>query len=252
MSAEAKFWSLLAFVVAVAVAVLLSTNPVPQSVEYHQFADNRRIWGIDNFWNVASNLPFLVIGAAGALWLVRSRRYERRLRVLYGVFFAGVFLTGFGSSYYHLAPDHHRLVWDRLPMVIAFVGIFCAVVAERVTTRAGVLLAVPLMAVAIFTVWYWIHSEQHGAGDLRPYATIQLCPMALIPVLLLTFRPQFDRTLDIVIALGFYGAAKATETFDRQIWDVLDHSYSGHAMKHLFAGLCAAWVLRMLVLRRKL
>jgi len=29
-----------------------------------------------------------------------------------------VFLTGIGSSYYHLHPDNRTLVWDRLPMIL--------------------------------------------------------------------------------------------------------------------------------------
>src|ERR1700746_1848008 len=46
-------------------AVLLLLPPIPQDQSYHQFADQRTLLGIPNFWNVVSNLPFLVVGAAG-------------------------------------------------------------------------------------------------------------------------------------------------------------------------------------------
>jgi hypothetical protein len=38
------------------------------------------------------------------------------------VLFAGVTLSSLGSSYFHLAPDNARLMWDRLPMTIAFIS----------------------------------------------------------------------------------------------------------------------------------
>jgi hypothetical protein len=51
-------------------------------------------------------------------------------------FFAGVGLTAFGSAYYHLEPTNDRLLWDRLPMTVAFMGLFAAVLSERVRLRA--------------------------------------------------------------------------------------------------------------------
>ena len=46
-------------------AGLLLLPPIPQDQTYHQFADQRVVFGIPNFWNVISNLPFLAIGLAG-------------------------------------------------------------------------------------------------------------------------------------------------------------------------------------------
>jgi hypothetical protein len=50
---------------AVSLGGLLLLPPIPQDQSYHQFADQRTVFGIPNFWNVVSNLPFLVVGAAG-------------------------------------------------------------------------------------------------------------------------------------------------------------------------------------------
>ena len=40
------------------------------------------------------------------------------------------------SSYYHLAPDNARLVWDRLPMTVGFMGLLAAMMLERSRLRA--------------------------------------------------------------------------------------------------------------------
>src|SRR3990170_5032354 len=80
---------------AVSLLGLLLVPPIPQSQIYHGFADQRTLYGIPNFWNVVSNLPFILVGALG-LWQVR-----RDLSA--SIFFLGVFLTGFTSSYYHSA-----------------------------------------------------------------------------------------------------------------------------------------------------
>src|SRR5262245_27190595 len=91
-------------------ALLRFAPPVVQNQGYHAFADTRRLLGIPNFWNVVSNLPFVLVGILG---LAKTRGMTAR------ILFAGVTLTCFGSAYYHLAPDDARLVWDRLPMTMA-------------------------------------------------------------------------------------------------------------------------------------
>ena len=64
----------------------------------------------------------------------------------YLTLFEGVALTALGSGYYHLAPDNARLVWDRLPMTIGFMGLLAAVLAERVSVPVARRLFVPLLA----------------------------------------------------------------------------------------------------------
>ena len=40
-------------------------SPIPQDPTYHEFADRRTFFGIPNFWNVFSNLSFVLVGAFG-------------------------------------------------------------------------------------------------------------------------------------------------------------------------------------------
>ena len=57
----------------VSLAALLPLPPLLQDQSYHQFADQRELFGIPNFWNVVSNLPFIAVGAMG-LFARPSRR----------------------------------------------------------------------------------------------------------------------------------------------------------------------------------
>jgi hypothetical protein len=81
---------------AVSVTALLLVPPISQDQDYHQFADQRTLLGIPNFWNVISNFPFFAVGALGLM-----RFYQKPATF---VLFSGFLLTGFGSSYYHWNP----------------------------------------------------------------------------------------------------------------------------------------------------
>ena len=83
---------------------MLMAEPIAQDSGYHQFADQRTILGVPNFWNVVSNLPFLIVGLMGLFSLLRSGRIQFivELKPAYVLFFAGVALVNFGSGYYHL------------------------------------------------------------------------------------------------------------------------------------------------------
>src|SRR5215471_18325463 len=136
----------------VALGLVFCLPPIPQDLNYHAFADDRTMLGVPNFLNVASNLPFFVVGVLGLWLLLRHDAVVPDRPVLeaverwpFLVFFAGVLLTGIGSSYYHLAPGNDRLVWDRLPITIAFMGFFAAMIGERIDVRAGAWLLGPLL-----------------------------------------------------------------------------------------------------------
>ncbi len=230
-------------------STLLFVAPVPQDAAYHQFIDQRRLWGIPNFWNVVSNVPFLLVGLAGLVAVVRRKWEGLRTPALaaYIAFFVGVALTGIGSAWYHLHPTNDTLVWDRLPMTVAFMGLFSAILTEHLDPRAR--RALPwLLALGLGSVLYWDVSEHFGAGDLRPYALVQFLPAILIPVVLVAYPGRFTRSSDLFVVLLFYALSKPAEHFDAALYS-LTGELSGHTVKHLLAALGAYWVLRMLRLR---
>ena len=238
---------LLLILVAVAVTfIALLFPPIPQPLSYHNFADQRSWLGIPNFGDVISNIPFAVVGIWGLIFLFspRGRNFAvPRERWLYVAMFAALILTAFGSAYYHLAPDNARLVWDRIPIMMVFMALLSAVIAERVSVTAGVVLFPVLQVIGIASVLTWRIGELRGHGDLRFYAAVQVYAV-LILLLALLLPPKYTRGSDFAVVVGFYALAKIFEESDRQVF-ALGHLVSGHTLKHLAAAVAGYWILRM-------
>jgi hypothetical protein len=244
----------------VALGVVFCLPPIPQDPSYHAFADDRTMLDVPNFLNVASNLPFLVVGVLGLGWLCRRGAVrpdgpirERAERWPLLVLFAGVLLTGFGSSYYHLAPDNGRLVWDRLPMTVAFMGFFASMIGERIGVRAGTWLLGPLVWLGAVSVFQWQAGEQRGAGDLRLYGFVQFYPLVTIPFMMYLFPARYTRSADVIVALAWYFLAKVVEAgpLDHGIYQA-GQVVSGHTLKHLAAAAGTYWLFLMVRYRRPL
>lgn len=254
ISKRAGIVLLAVFSLAVVIATLL-VPPIPQWQSYHKFADRRSWLGMPNFGDVSSNLLFAVAGVWGLVFMVADRAGARfvdgRERWPYMFVFLGLLLTAFGSSYYHLAPSDARLVWDRLPMTIAFMALVAAMLAERIDVQVGVYLLLVLILVGMASVLVWRYGEMHGAGDLRFYAAVQAYAVLVLPLMLL-LAPRYTRSSDFAVIFGFYVLAKVFETADRQIFSLTQHSISGHTLKHLAAGSAGLWILRMLQKRQPL
>jgi hypothetical protein len=254
MSQRTRVTLLLILTAAVALIFLLLPR-IPQPEAYHLFADRRSLFGIPNFADVASNLPFALVGIWGLIFLLRSDSNEATARFLepgerwpYLFVFVGLLLTAFGSSYYHLSPNNSRLVWDRLPMTIAFMSMVTAIIAERISLRVGLWLLPVLILVGMGSVVQWYASETLGSGDLRFYAAVQV--YSALVLLLALFLPQrYTRGSDLALVVGFYALAKALEALDKPIFAV-GHIVSGHTLKHFASAAAGYCILRMLQKRR--
>jgi hypothetical protein len=244
---------LLISVACVAAAILLPAMPQPLS--YHRFADCRTLFGVANFFNVISNLPFLVAGAWGLVLIFRGggNFIEPREQLPYLVFFLGALLTCLGSAYYHAAPDNTRLVWDRLPMTLGFAGLVAAALTERMDPHLGQRSLWPLLAMGVFTVIYWYGTERAGAGNVMPYGVYQGWSILII-VLVLVWYPATRYTHGSLLAWAaiWYGLAKVFETFDLQVYRLLGGTLSGHTIKHVVAAVAVFAIVWQLRLRRAL
>src|SRR5437588_9698306 len=200
---------LLIGVVTLAAIIAVAFIPrVPQSESYHIFADQRSLFGIDNCFNVISNLAFLLVGISGLLFVASpssrgsfARSFERWP---YGVFFVGVTLTCFGSAYYHLAPSTEHLMWDRLPMTVAFMALLAAVIAARINLKLRSVLLPPLLLIGPASVVYWRITEQNSSGDLRPYILVQFLSGLVIVLLVAMFPSGYSRSAGLPAALILY------------------------------------------------
>ena len=232
-----KMLALLLVISAVTLTAVWFFPPIPQDPAYHNFADQRSFLGIANMFNVLSNAFLFYVGIAGIRHIVRNPEtgIVPELYPAYLLFFIGVFLVGVGSSYYHLAPSNQTLIWDRLPMTIAFMAFFAIILAEFVSVKAGKVLFIPLLMIGLFSIWYWSFTEQQGVGDLRLYGVVQFLPMLLIPLILITFPARFSHVRLYWLFFGFYLLAKIFELFDQQLYQMLS-GISGHPIKHLLAS----------------
>ena len=224
---------------------MLFVPPIAQDQVYHRFADGRPWLGIPNFGDVVSNLAFVAAGLVGLAALRRAEFGDARERTIFAVHFAAQVLTGIGSAYYHWAPDDARLFWDRLPLTAAILSFLAAVAAERVSVAAGWRLLVPLLAAGAASLLWW-----KGTGDLRMYALAQYAPMITIPLLAALLPPRYTRGTDLFAVVGWYALAKACEVLDGPIFDLLGGAVSGHTLKHLFAGVGAFWIVRLVTKRK--
>ena len=222
--------------------LLLHGGPIPQDRGYHEFADVRTCLGLPNFGNVASNLLFLVVGAAGMLWCYRNAGMGARRSWM--VLFLGVALVFFGSGYYHRAPDDDSLVWDRLPMTVAFMGLFTALLAEHLPEKMERTLLVAAVVIGIASVFWWKQTD-----DLRVYIWVQLTPLLVIPFVIAVFPGRFTHRHYLLYGVGFYAAAKIAEYYDRETFALTANVLSGHSLKHLLAA--AAPYCVYLMLRRR-
>src|SRR5258708_1193884 len=98
---------LIAGLAAVVVGFILFRPPIHQDIRYHHFFARRTLYDVPNFWNVVSNLPFLLV----AMWGLRAFRSPTAFlqgweRMASCILLAGVALVGVGSSYYHFRPDN--------------------------------------------------------------------------------------------------------------------------------------------------
>jgi hypothetical protein len=228
----------------VLISMFLLVKPIAQNPDYNVFCDTRAFLGIPNILNVLSNLPFLLVGIAGLRWLHRaSPTLEPALRAPYAVLFCGLAATAFGSAWYHWAPDNARLFWDRLPIAVAFMGLYTAVLAERIDMRAAKWLLAPLVLFGAGSVVWWGLFD-----DLRPYAVAQFFPVLTIPLLIWLCPPRYTRGGALLLAVGCYIVAKGFEELDTTIY-ALGTIVSGHTLKHLAAGVGAWLVFHMLVRR---
>jgi hypothetical protein len=237
------------------VTVLCFLPPIPLGPGYHDFTDKRILLQIPNFLDVLSNVPFMVVGLWGVLWLLRRSSKPsfvmQQERIPYFVFFAGVALTGVGSFWYHMAPSDSRLPWDLLPMTCSFMSILASIIMERISVKAGLRLLLPLLVLGIASVAYWYLTERQGHGDYRFYLFVQFFPPLLIALIIAVFPPRYTGTQYLVVAFLFFVLAKLFELFDKQIY-WFTRMISGHSLKHITAGVACYWILRMLQKRRAL
>jgi len=219
--------------------LLLALPPIRQPQEYYQFADRRALLAIPNFFDVTTNLAFLVVGILGLQSCLK--RGPHQMRPAWLTLFLGLISVSAGSAYFHWNPGNDTLVWDRVSLTIGFAALFVALLGEYVSPRLGRWLLLPAVCLGAASVFYW-----HWSDDLRLYCWIQFMPLLAIPIIMVLFPSPYSHYGFLVAALVCYVAAKFTEVYDRQIFELTGQLFSGHSMKHLLAALGCQFLVVML------
>ncbi len=250
MSHRTRVGIVVGFFMFAAAAVFSVVPPVPQPAAFNAFADSRAWLGIPNALDVLSNLGFLAVSLVGmlAVWRAsQSRGFETEADAApYALFFAAAGAIALGSAYYHSAPDNGRLVWDRLPMAVAFMAFLAAVVADRIDRQAAVPALIVFVLIGLASVAYWAWTESNGQGDLRFYGLVQFLPIASLPLICWLFpRPRYTKGRYLVWVFALYGIAKLLELADKGVFEATRGLVSGHTLKHLVAAAAIAVVVGM-------
>ncbi|OMP01559.1 Ceramidase [Corchorus olitorius] len=226
-------WAAAAAIILCFIVLMRVTPAIPQPQYYHNFADKRQFFGIPNTLNVVSNLTFIVIGITG-LVLCHYKNYfnirSQGERWGWTCFYIGVITVGLGSAYYHLEQNHPRLLWDRLPMTIAFTSLMAILITERVDEQMGTFSIIPLLLAGVISSLFY--------DDLRPYTFVQFVACVAVPLMAMVLPPKYTHSTYWLLAAGFYPLALLNEGMDRVVYTLTFHLVSGHTLKHL----CAAMV----------
>ena len=242
MSLNGKIY-LLSAIIGISLIGVFFLGPINQDPAYHNFADIRSIFGIPNFFNFISNIPFLLVGVYGALYTTNYR--QKKAPVSWITLFIGVALVCFGSGYYHLNPAYDPLVWDRLPITIGFMGLVTGILSESINPKIERYLLLPAVLLGVLSVMVW-----EFTNDLRLYLWVQAISILIIPLVLLLFKGGYTHRAYYFYAFLLYIIAKLFEALDREVYDITGNLISGHTLKHLFAA-GAIYSLYLMLRRRE-
>jgi hypothetical protein len=226
-------------------ALYFGFAPILQFPHYHDLADQRSILGVRHFWNIVSNLPFLLVGVTGLSLVIEGREEASGA---WAMVFGGTLLAAFGSGWYHANPNDATLVWDRLPIGLAFMGFLGAVLVEHLQGAqrrlvGGLMPLATLFSVA--TIWWW-----YETGDLSLWVWVQVAPMVAIVLVLILLRGRYTHRRYLGYALACYAAAKGLELGDVQVMQWTGGAMSGHALKHIVAA-AGVWCFYVMLRDRK-
>ncbi len=230
-------YTLIIITLIISVCLVFNLPPIAQDTGYHAFSDQRTRLNISNFYNVLSNLPFLIAGLYGLYSLLVSRKIyaTNEFKLAYIILFSAVALVSAGSGYYHLAPDNQTLVWDRIPIAVGFMALLSIVISEFISLNIARWLLLPLIATGILSVYYWQSGESIGEGDLRLYVLVQYLSVLLTVIILFSFKSRYTGSTGYWWVLASYALAKLLEHADEEI-HILTGIISGHSLKHIAAA----------------
>ncbi|KAM6541816.1 hypothetical protein CsatB_006263 [Cannabis sativa] len=225
------------------------TPKISHSPKHHLFADMRNFLGVPSTLNVVTNFPFLVVGVLGFVLCVKGEFFNISLRgEVWGwaLFYAGITGVAFGSAYYHLKPCDDRVIWDTLPMMMAYSSLFSTCLIERVGEKIGLTFLFALILAAFLST-----AHERLYNDLRLCMMFQLIPSIAIPAMAFVYRPKYTHSRYWFWATGVYLFSKFEAIADKKIYNSNHYFISGHSLEHLCSAMVPVLMSVMLIYRTK-
>ncbi|KAL2346553.1 hypothetical protein Fmac_000553 [Flemingia macrophylla] len=197
------------FVCCMCLVFLIPT--IPHSPNHHQFVDMRNLLGVPNTLNVVTNFPFLVVGVLGLVFALQGGLFNISSRGevwAWALFYAGIASVAFGSAYYHLKPNDHRVLWDTLPMMVAFSSLFSSLVLERIGQRIGLCCMFALIVASFLCVVY-----ERIYNDIRFCMMFELTLPLAIPVIAVMYRSKYTHSRYWFLSTGVNHQPKSIYQF---------------------------------------
>ena len=218
-------------IILILLAIFLPS--IEQNQNYHNFADQRVLFGVNNAFDTLSNLAFIIVGILGLVNFYNNQyiKISNSFSVILHLFFISIILTGLGSSFYHLSPNDFTLVFDRLAMSLVFASILAMLAYLKISPRFGLHTLAELLILAPLTVLIWKFN-----GNLTPYVVLQFGGIILVILTLLLTKTRMQGPCFTSLII-LYGAAKLVEFYDEKIFNLSQNLISGHTLKHLIAAL---------------
>jgi hypothetical protein len=218
-------------IILILLAIFLPS--IEQNQNYHNFADQRTLFGVRNAFDTLSNLAFIIVGILGLVNFYNNQyiKISNSFSVILNLFFIAIILIGLGSSFYHLSPNDFTLVFDRLAMSLVFASILAMLAYLKISPRFGLHTLAELLILAPLTVLIWKFN-----GNLTPYVVLQFVGIILLILMLLLTKTRMQGPCFTSLII-LYSAAKLVEFYDEKIFNLSQNLISGHTLKHLIAAL---------------
>lgn len=209
----------------------------------YEFACDGSCFGIPHFWNVVTNLPYLLVGAWGLGILWRRRLWGHPSFHDWTDFWIWTALVCVGSGAYHWVLQPWGLALDRIAICGVIASLAAHVAQVGLGLRPSRRRSLVFLVVAQATVLIWALG-----GTAWAYGVLQLLGgLAVLAVVLCAWRRGRLPTspAPILLFLGAYALAKVVELLDRPICE-LSGRLGGHPLKHLVSAAGLACLVAMM------
>jgi hypothetical protein len=239
---------ILAFLAVITLLVVIPYFLFPSSLfTRHSYTDQRSLCGLNNAFNVLSNLVLIAAGCYWLNWIFRTKNISLKCRKglyetrLYATFFAAVILAGIQSAWYHLFQSQLGLLGTYLLSNIVMLSLLSAIIAERVNLRIGLHSCIPFIFISMLISFYWyIYQTDNQLSHLWYFLTYLIPSLSIMTIIVA--RPKYGGIKHITFAFCNTFIALGVSCLDEAIYTLTRHMISGQSLHNIYLGIAAIYI----------